>query len=268
MKKGNVTVWLMILIMGVVALSACGGNSDVGVSDAESEAVSETDWGDDEIAEEIVEKISGKIIEKAGEIKSKFKNGDIESSVESDVESVDEVAMESTTESVDEVAMESTTELADEESTESATRATSEIKANEVAESKPIHTHSWDEGTVTQAATCVSDGIIVYTCGCGETKTEAINALGHNWVAQTTVVHHDAEGVYTKNRVGTQRVIYCNCGEVFYSDADRRAHDPNNFHGYSVWDEPTYETGWFEISPAWDETVTTGYVCSVCGVTQ
>jgi hypothetical protein len=260
MKKGNGAVWLVMLIMGVFALSACGGNSDVGVSDVESEAVSETDWDDDEIAEEIVEKISGKIVEKAGEIKGKFKNGEIETSVESDAESVDEVVMESTTESVDEVAMESTTEFA--------TKATSEIKANEVAESKPIHTHSWDSGTVTQAATCVSDGVMTYTCGCGEAKTEAINALGHNWVAQTTVVHHDAEGVYTKNRVGTQRVFYCNCGEVFYSGKDLVAHDPNNFHGYSVWDEPTYETGWFEISPAWDETVTTGYVCSVCGVTQ
>jgi hypothetical protein len=45
-------------------------------------------------------------------------------------------------------------------------------------------------------------------------------------------------------QTGTQRTYYCNCGEVFYSDADRRTHDPNNFHGYSVWDEPAYKTKW------------------------
>ena len=39
------------------------------------------------------------------------------------------------------------------------------------------HTHSWDEGKVTQAPTCKDPGVMTYTCtvsGCGQTKTESI----------------------------------------------------------------------------------------------
>jgi hypothetical protein len=55
---------------------------------------------------------------------------------------------------------------------------------------------------------------------------------------------------------------------VFYSGADRRAHDPENDHGYSVWDEPAYETQWVETKAAYDETVTTSYICSICGASK
>jgi formylmethanofuran dehydrogenase subunit E len=87
-------------------------------------------------------------------------------------------------------------------------------------------------------------------------------------VAQTTTVHHDAEGMFQKVQTGTQNVYYCSCRQVFYSDAERRAHDPENDHGYSVTETPIYETQWVETSPAWDEPVTTGYICSVCGTAQ
>ncbi|MBR4121597.1 MAG: hypothetical protein IKT95_07585, partial [Spirochaetales bacterium] len=43
------------------------------------------------------------------------------------------------------------------------------------------HEHTWDEGKVTTPATCTDPGVKTYTCECGETKTEAIPALGHNW---------------------------------------------------------------------------------------
>ena len=43
--------------------------------------------------------------------------------------------------------------------------------------SKPVHTHSWDEGVVTKAATCEKDGIRTLTCtGCHQTKEETIPA--------------------------------------------------------------------------------------------
>jgi hypothetical protein len=156
--------------------------------------------------------------------------------------------------------------------TETATKAKTESNVADVkktdTKTETTHTHSWDGGTVTQAATCTANGVITYKCSCGETKTEAINATGHSWVAQTTTVHHDAEGMFQQVQTGTQRTYYCNCGEIFYSDADRRAHDPDNDHGYSVADKPAYETKWVETSPAWDEPVTTGYICSVCGTAQ
>ena len=43
------------------------------------------------------------------------------------------------------------------------------------------HTHSWDEGKVTKEATCTEKGVKTFTCSCGETKTEEIEALGHDW---------------------------------------------------------------------------------------
>lgn len=43
--------------------------------------------------------------------------------------------------------------------------------------------HNWDEGTITQQPTCVDHGIMTYVCeDCGETYTEEIDALGHEYI--------------------------------------------------------------------------------------
>lgn len=42
------------------------------------------------------------------------------------------------------------------------------------------HVHSYDGGTVTTPATCGTDGIMTYTCSCGDTRTEAIPATGQH----------------------------------------------------------------------------------------
>ena len=45
-----------------------------------------------------------------------------------------------------------------------------------------VHTHTYDGGTETKAASCEEDGIILYTCTeCGETKEETIPASGHQF---------------------------------------------------------------------------------------
>lgn len=50
------------------------------------------------------------------------------------------------------------------------------------------HVHSWDNGEVTNPATCTQDGVKTYTCtGCQETKTESIAALGHTPVTDAAV---------------------------------------------------------------------------------
>ncbi|MBQ3214578.1 MAG: starch-binding protein [Oscillospiraceae bacterium] len=42
--------------------------------------------------------------------------------------------------------------------------------------------HSWDEGTVSTAASCTEDGLMVYKCkSCGESREESIPALGHSF---------------------------------------------------------------------------------------
>ncbi|MBP3659759.1 MAG: discoidin domain-containing protein, partial [Oscillospiraceae bacterium] len=47
---------------------------------------------------------------------------------------------------------------------------------------EPPHEHEWSDWTVTKEATCTEDGEQTRTCGtCGETETEVIPALGHDW---------------------------------------------------------------------------------------
>ncbi len=46
--------------------------------------------------------------------------------------------------------------------------------------------HQWNDGEITTAATCTTDGVKTFTCtreGCGETKIETIPALGHSYGA-------------------------------------------------------------------------------------
>jgi len=42
--------------------------------------------------------------------------------------------------------------------------------------------HSWNDGEITTAATCTTDGVKTYTCTvCSQTKTETITQTGHNY---------------------------------------------------------------------------------------
>lgn len=67
------------------------------------------------------------------------------------------------------------------------------------------HSHTWNDGVVTTPATCTESGVKTYTCTvCGETKTEAIAALGHVWGAYTVTKHavngNDGEKTRTCSR--------------------------------------------------------------------
>lgn len=100
----------------------------------------------------------------------------------------------------------------------------------------------------------------------------------HNWVAQTTVVHHDAQYQTIHHDAAYGTGVECNgCFAQFDSYGAWKAHcnsqldnGNNNCMGYhtieivlgQAWDETV------ETSPAWDETVTTGYACSGCGATK
>ena len=75
----------------------------------------------------------------------------------------------------------------------------------------------------------------------------------HNWVAQTTVVHHEA--------VYETRAVCNNCGTVFNNQTEVNSHMLNGTC-------ESYSTKPVEVSPAWDETVTTGYKCSGCPATK
>ncbi|MBQ7415437.1 MAG: starch-binding protein, partial [Oscillospiraceae bacterium] len=61
-------------------------------------------------------------------------------------------------------------------------------------ENEPCTSHSWNAGSVTTAATCTKTGVKTYTCSnCGNTKTETISALGHNYVNGTCSRCGDSE---------------------------------------------------------------------------
>ena len=42
------------------------------------------------------------------------------------------------------------------------------------------HSHNWGAGVETTAPTCGAEGVMTYTCNCGETKTESIPATGQH----------------------------------------------------------------------------------------
>lgn len=84
--------------------------------------------------------------------------------------------------------------------------------------------HEWNSGKVTSKATCTADGVKTFTCTkCGDTRTEAIPALGHEWNAV-----YEGEGetktfveyTYTVDKEATctedgAKSIYCAvCGDM------------------------------------------------------
>lgn len=114
----------------------------------------------------------------------------------------------------------------------------------------------------------------------------------HNWVAQTTTVHHDAvyktvhhDATYTTvhhDAVTEERHICNGCGQDITGNesAHLKANILNGCGGWhsevvtvqAAYDEQVLvSAAWDEqvlVSAAWDETVTTGYKCSGCGATK
>ena len=146
----------------------------------------------------------------------------------------------------------------------------------------PSHTHKYTSETV-KSATCGNDGEKKYTCSCGASYTEKIPATGkHSWTTLTKTVHHDATGHYENVKTSDAVTWYrCpQCSTVFYSlneyythfDSVHVAADPgirfirdSYVHGTI----PTqYDQVWIVDRQAYDETVITGYKCSVCGATK
>lgn len=73
----------------------------------------------------------------------------------------------------------------------------------------PASGHSFDEGTITTAATCISDGAILYTCtACETVKQEILPATGHNYE------YEEEDGVLTgtctvcRDTVSKYRITY------------------------------------------------------------
>ena len=78
----------------------------------------------------------------------------------------------------------------------------------------PALGHSWNSGEVTKAATCTEEGVMTYTCTrCGETKTEKIDALGHDLM-------ETAARAATCTEPGNSAYWTCTVCGKYFSDAE------------------------------------------------
>lgn len=146
------------------------------------------------------------------------------------------------------------------------------------------HTHNYTS-KVTKAATCDETGIRTYTCPCGDSYTEVIPALDHDWedltekqwVVDGKVWVVDKEAYDEEVQVGYDKYYECNgCGARFEDSADAEDHlfeCPTPSGGYSLVKKPIYETvhhdeeGHYEETGHY-ETVVTGRKCSRCGLEE
>lgn len=162
----------------------------------------------------------------------------------------------------------------------------SESESEPEPEPEP-HVHQYVE-SITVQPTCAVAGEKTLTCECGDVRTESVPATGsHNWVEQTTVIHHDELGHVMQETVlvgwtEPHTEYECHfCGHREDTPGALRDHCYNAANGdinhalsrtfaYDYPAEPIYETQskWVVDTPAWDETVVVGYTCSVCGATQ
>ncbi|MDD5931889.1 MAG: hypothetical protein PUC45_05425 [Oscillospiraceae bacterium] len=79
------------------------------------------------------------------------------------------------------------------------------------------HEHSYT-AEETKAATCTGDGVMTYTCQCGESYTEAISALGHDY--QVT-----ANNGATCTEAGTVTYTCTRCGDSYTEEGGALGHD-------------------------------------------
>lgn len=89
--------------------------------------------------------------------------------------------------------------------------------------------HVWDNGVVTTEPTCTAKGVKTYTCTkCSATKTEELNALGHNYETKRTEP--------TCEKDGKEEEACSRCGDVRFSRVL-----PATGHSYR-WDPRTRRT--------------------------
>ena len=160
---------------------------------------------------------------------------------------------------------------ADEESQKAEGNVTDEASGGNADTSKP---ETGGNSTSSGSGGSTGNGGNSGSNGSSESKPQHV----HNWIAQTTTVHHDAVYKTVHHDAVYKTVCVCNgCGAQFDTDDSWGAHSesqlmsgnygcgsysPNSIVVSPAWDETV------EVSPAWDETVTTGYTCSGCGATK
>ena len=159
------------------------------------------------------------------------------------------------------------------------------MKCSRCDEIENKSSHTWDSGTVTTAPTCTKGGKKTYTCTvCHATKTESINATGHNWKSDWTsdATHHwhecanencdvtDNTGKkgYAEHSGGTatctEKAVCTHCGQSYGET------NPVNHTGTEQWTQTTttHEKKWNccnTVSVPNENHEWADGVCSECG---
>lgn len=114
-----------------------------------------------------------------------------------------------------------------------------------------------------------------------EAQKKPLCAEGHTWKAVTKTVHHEETGHYENTLIGYKTVTTYKCAlcykppfdtlELYYEHFSTHIHydgDPAGMllERYEVITEdvPVYDEKWVVDTPAYDEEIIIGYVCSVC----
>ena len=101
-----------------------------------------------------------------------------------------------------------------------------------------VHTHDYGEGVVIEPPTCTEAGVRIFTCACGDTKTETIKALGHTYDNEVCIrcgaidpahIHRMGEWVTTKEPTCTsagEKERSCLLGDKTETETiDKLGHD-------------------------------------------
>lgn len=114
------------------------------------------------------------------------------------------------------------------------------------------HTHTWNSGVVTKAATCTTAGVKTYTCsGCSETKTDPIAATGHSAVTKNAKAATCTTAGYTGDSVCST------CGTTLSTGKTIAATGKHSYDSGKVTKAATCTT-----------TGTKTYTCSTCSGTK
>ncbi len=142
------------------------------------------------------------------------------------------------------------------------------------AESQPECSHSWGEGVVTTEPTCTQAGEMTYTCNlCQETKTETIDALGHDWGEWTKLDENNHSHTCQRDGCGATETKAHSFVDGKCSVCGYQQPTEEHVHSYGEWqmDETQHWRVCSDTSCNKEERGAHSFVdgrCSVCGYQQ
>lgn len=245
--------YFIFLLAVILMLSGCGNATGIGNEKEMPTSEEAVVLAEEQVPEESESKESTEAPEQPEETPEPKETPEPEESVAPETESP-ESAGSSETEQADGGKPASTpaTSTAQKPSATATPSPASGQSQSPAPSSEPVHTCSWDGGTVTKAATCTSEGVMTYTCtSCGKTRTESIAKTDHNYAWQFPL-KEDLGNCTKRHRLVD---ICANCGYILntYSDTTYQEHR---------WDVVTVG------GPHCTSIITKTYTCQDCGLVE